>query len=522
MQLVHHHIAHAGRLAPEQPAIISDDRAVSYGQLLASVDAIAAQLAGEGIADGDRVVIFLRDKIDLLLTSYAVMKIGAIAVHVPYDAALFAVQQVVADCTPSLFVTNASDLMEHKRLRSMLPCNLFLVEASRDAAPYSSSVGLRNRSAAASLSRAARAPRREEGALIRYTAGAGAQSKGVLHSQASLIQTARNIIEFTGIGPETREFVTAPLARSFGFGKCTSLLFAGGTIILNDGPLDPVSMVQSVLRHRCNALSAIPSVFMNMFGHMDALLRRIGSQIRFVELGSSAMSAYQKRYFLELFPNARIAQQYGFAEAPRTAFLDLRREQAKIETVGSASPHVEVAVRDGRNKPLAAGSTGEIVTRGAHLMLGYWNDEALTRQAMTPDGWFKTGDYGVLDSDGYLTIKGRRDGMISIDGVRFSTLEIEEHVRELYPNHELCVVGVPDPAGILGEIPVLCYVGRNGQTITASDLSRLLSDRLDKTKIPRIVLRIDPESTRDGKLVREDVQKQFLEESAAPIQEARK
>ncbi len=522
MQLVHDHLVKASRRNPDAPAIICGDVSVTYRQLLVSVDGLSEMIADEGVANGDRVVIVLRNKIDFLVTSYAVMKIGGIAVPIPDDTALFAVQQLVADCAPSLVVTSASDLLEHPRLRSIVECDMFLVEASAEGSPYAHSVGLRARSNGVRTARPIRPPKPGDGALILYTSGTGAAKNGVLLSHTNLIRASRIIIEFTGINTETREFVTTPLTRSFGLAKCWSLHVVGGTVVLNDGPLDPVSMVQSMLRHRSNAFSVVPSAFTNMFGHLESLVQRIGSQVRHIELGSSSMTADQKRHFMGLFPNARICMHYGCTEAPRTGFLDFRKEHDKLDTVGSASPDVEIAVLDERGAALEPGSTGEIATRGGHVMVGYWNNEPLTRTSKTSDGWFKTGDFGFLDEGGYLHLVGRRDEMISMDGVTFSTLEIEEHVRELYPEHELCVVGVPDPAGILGEIPVLCYIGRNGKTIAASDLSRLLADRVDRTKIPRLVFRIEPDSAQDGLLVRENVRKQFMEEFAAPILEHQK
>ena len=148
------------------------------------------------------------------------------------------------------------------------------------------------------------------------------------------------------------------------------------------------------------------------------------------------------------------------------------------------------------------GEVGEIWIRSAQVMLGYWNMPEETEKAVTPDGWFRTGDYGYLDDDGYLHIAGRNDDMITMNGMKFSPLEIEERIREFFPGYEFCVVGISDPAGVLGQIPVFCYAARNGDVITASELSRLLSDKIDRNKIPRVVYRVDPARLLDGKLAR--------------------
>ena len=154
---------------------------------------------------------------------------------------------------------------------------------------------------------------------------------------------------------------------------------------------------------------------------------------------------------------------------------------------------------------------GEILVRGDHIAARYWQNEAANMQRYTEDNWFKTGDYGFLDEEGCPHLLGRKDEMINMDGVMISSLEVEGRIREAYLESEICVVGVPDPAGIVGEIPVLCYVGKNGGIITPSDLSRALSARLDRNQIPRIVYRIESlPITENGKVSRRELRKKII------------
>jgi long-chain acyl-CoA synthetase len=306
----------------------------------------------------------------------------------------------------------------------------------------------------------------------------------------------------------TREFVMAPFHRSFTLTRCRAVLFAGGTLLSTCGPLNPEAVVQAIQRHHGNALSIAPSVFVSLFGRQEALLQRVAPQIRNVELGGAAMLAAQKEHIAALFPNAIVTMPYGLTEAPRTACLEFAEGRARLASAGRATSYAQIAVVDDDGLPCAAGVTGDVLVRGTHVMLGYWRDPARTAAAMRPDGWFRTGDRGTLGADGYLTLAGRSDGLISMDGATISPAEIEERIREFFPAYEFCIVGLPDPAGILGEIPVLCYVPRDGKTITPSELSRLLADRIDRNKIPRIVYRIDPPA--QGRLRRDDVRARLL------------
>ena len=507
---VHEVLVRSALRAPHKTALICDDRTMTYREFLRNIDALGTLLTEQGLARGDRAAILTSDKALFLTAAYAVSKSGGIPVPLADGEALLAIEKMVKDAQPALFITTAGDLLEYPRLRQSIACPLFLIEEAVGTGDYSRSVLLR------STESVARAPAPAEAALILYTAGAGSERRGALLSHRNLIRVAENIIAFTGIDESICEFVAVPLYRSFGLSRCRSILFAGGTMVLTNGPINPVSMVQSILRHHCNALSLIPSGFASLFGHQETLIQRIGAQIRHMELGSSLMLPAQKAHVLELFPNARIVMHYGLTEAPRSAFLDFRESPEKLDTAGKAAPNVEIAVHGTDGELLGADGTGEVAVAGEHVMIGYWRNETLTSASMTRNGWFRTGDIGFLDEEGYLHVIGRKDEVIMMDGMKFSPEEVEESIREVFPGNELCVVGIPDPAGVVGEIPVLCYIARSGNTITASELSRLLSGRIDRNKIPRIVYRVEPSGNGETPLVRERVRQQFLEAFSHP------
>jgi acyl-CoA synthetase (AMP-forming)/AMP-acid ligase II len=157
---------------------------------------------------------------------------------------------------------------------------------------------------------------------------------------------------------------------------------------------------------------------------------------------------------------------------------------------------------------------GEIVVMGGHVTLGYFGDEARTRAAFTSDGAFRTGDYGFVDREGFVHLLGRKDEMINMGGLKISPLELEEKAREAFPDVDLCVVGVPDPEGLAGEVPVLAYVG--ARSIASSDVAIALSQKVERNKLPRSVVRVEAiPKTENGKPIRRALRERLLAKSAS-------
>jgi long-chain acyl-CoA synthetase len=514
VRLVQHYLIEAAQRFPEKTALICDRKMLSYADLIGRMHGLSAVLADRGVQKGDRVLIHLDDKMDFLLACYAVIDRGAIAVPLPEGITFPSVDQIIQNCAPSTIITSRQVLAGFPALRDRFGFKLFSIEHTSEDVQISAVMNMvvfhpDKMSRSDSHERSA-GLEEDDGAMIVFTSGASGK-KGILLSHRNLISASLNSNEFLGIDPSIQEFVGVPFAHSFGLGRSRCIHFAGGTMVVNNGLFDPIGLVQSVLRNQCDAISAVPSGFAALFGRLESLLRRIGPQIRFIELGSAFMPLDHKLKLLDIFPNARICMHYGLAEASQSTFLDFRREQRKLHTVGRAARGVSLLVSNDHGASVDQMEMGEILIHGDHVGVGYWNNDQLNSQSFTADGWLRTGDYGFLDQEGYLHLLGRKDEMINMGGTKISPYEVEEQIHEIYPDCEICVVGVPDPDGIVGEIPVLCYVSDGRVKITAAGLSRVLALRLDRNKIPRVVYRVKhlPRMEND-KVSRGDVRKKII------------
>jgi long-chain acyl-CoA synthetase len=503
--LVHHALQRAAQKHPERPAIFDEGEALTYGDLWDRVERLAAALR-DRVTPESRVVVSLSDKPSFVTAFYAVSAAGGVSVPLADGASEPTVARIVHDCEPEAVLTTDDDLAHLSEDSVIRRCPIVEFPAPNAARRTGSGS---DRSSKRVRSPVPEPPVTENSpALILYTSGTTARQKGVLLSHRNLLQATRNINAFMEIDSDIRECVTVPLTHSFGFGRVRCVFDVGGTLVLQPSGVSALGAIQGLKNHDCNALSWVPAGFALCLKHFEKALRQFGDQVRWIEFGSAPMPLEHKHKLIEIFPNARVCMHYGLTEASRSTFMEFHADQRKLETIGRPSPNVELRIADEEGRPLPPPESGEIQVRGEHVAAGYWRDDELTARALTRDGFLRTGDFGLVDADGYVSLLGRKDDMINMGGINISPLEVEEAIRLAYPGLVMCVVGVPDPEGVSGSIPALCYVGGDRDELTLPAIHRALDSRLDRTKLPRAIFRLDRlPQTESGKIRRKEVQK---------------
>jgi long-chain acyl-CoA synthetase len=492
--LAHHMLLASASLHPEKAAVISASRELSYAELCDRMRAFAGALAsGPARVDrGEAVLVLTSTKADFIAAFYGCLAAGAVAVPVPDGAARATVVDLADASGARTIITDGSIL---RAFSPALDPARFRVIDTGDVGPVQSA-----------LPPVAMNP--SSPAMILFTSGTTAKKKAVLLSHGNIVQATLNINAFVRISERTREYVAVPLYHSFGLGRVRAVLAAGGTLVLGDGPLNPAAMIQTIERQRCNALSTVPAGLAMFSGKLEPVLRRIGPQIEVVELGSAFMSPTQKAALLEIFPRARVCMHYGLTEASRSTFLEFRSESQRLDSVGRAAPNVVIEIRGEDMRVRPPGESGEIVVRGGHVTAGYFRDEERTRASFTEDGAFRTGDFGFLDAEGYVFLLGRKDELINKGGIKISPLELEEKLREVYPDLDFCVVGVPDPEGLAGEVPVMAYVAAS--ELSLGDVLAALAQKVERSKLPSAIARVDSiPRTANGKPMRRVLREQL-------------
>ena len=262
-------------------------------------------------------------------------------------------------------------------------------------------------------------------------------------------------------------------------------LHAGATVFLQPR-FQPGEALQAIARRRPTITLVVPAVMKAMIEHPDWRKTDISS-LRIAGAGSSIIPIDLIRAFH--VRGVPVCQVYGSTETGPTAIV-LRREDAmrKEGSTGTAALHCSIRIVDEHGADVLGGAAGEILVRGPNVMMGYWRDEQATAAAFG-DGWFRTGDIGHRDADGFVWIDERKKDLIISGGENIYPAELEAVLGECPDIADAAVVARPDPKW--GEVPVAVVVRRNGAALASGDVKALFGHRLARFKHPHDVLFVD-------------------------------
>ncbi|MGU7781096.1 AMP-binding protein [Burkholderia sp. PU8-34] len=360
-------------------------------------------------------------------------------------------------------------------------------------------------------------PRVEPGdiAQIQYTSGTTGFPKGALLTHRGLANNGRIYAQVIGAGKGDVWINPMPMFHTAGCGLVTlGALQTGGTHVLPPA-FDPALMLDLVESERGTLMSAVPTMMVRILDH-PALTTFDLSSWRVATLGGAPVPAALVR---RLENTLRVKVGIGFGQTEASPYIAHTREDESRSgwelTVGRPMPHVEVKVADPRSgDTVPIGTLGEIWTRGKCVTKGYFDNEEATRQALTDDGWLRTGDLGSMASDGYLTIQGRMKEMIIRGGENVYPREIEEVLLGHPAVAGVCVVGLPDAEW--GEIVAAFVQLRAGNAEAEHELTDYCRARLASYKTPRVWRFVDAfPQTASGKIQKYVLRDQFLEEARA-------
>lgn len=217
-------------------------------------------------------------------------------------------------------------------------------------------------------------------------------------------------------------------------------------------------------------------------------------------MGSASFSKDEKEELAALLPWTKICMHYGLTEASRSAFMEFHDDIDALDSVGKASPNTLIKIFDESGVECKNGIEGEICIKGQHVMRGYLKTD---NTSAFFGNYFRTGDWGYLDHQGYLYLISRKKDLINIGGKKVSPQEVEDQLNKLEGIEDCACIGVPDPDGILGEV-VKAYIVKSGKKIlTPECINEFLEDRLESYKIPVSYEWIDKiPRTQNGKIQR--------------------
>lgn len=342
----------------------------------------------------------------------------------------------------------------------------------------------------------------EDVAVILYTSGTSGLPKGVPLTQKNLGTCVQGCIESVFRGSNHHFLGLAPLFHSTGFTGTLLAPIQLGVPVTYLGRFSPVATAKAIKDQKCDIVIGVPAMYGAMlnlksatpddFAHTYALI--CGGE----PLPGNIRAAFEHKFGKPLL------QGYGLSETCGPIAVNTPHAQ-RADSVGQLIPNGKVRIVDENNKPLATGQSGEILLGGPTIMHGYLKLPDANKDAMTADGFFRTGDLGHVDSDGYLFITGRAKDMIIVSGEKLAPRELEEMLIKIPTVAEAAVVGKKDESR--GEVPVAFVVAREGQTIDTNALKDALKAQdVPNWKLPREIHVVDslPRSPT-GKVLKRDL-----------------
>lgn len=317
-----------------------------------------------------------------------------------------------------------------------------------------------------------------------YTGGTTGNPKGVMLSHANLTVSALGLTS-TGymFGPGTRYLHAAPMFHLADLAAWTAATLGGGTHVIVPA-FEPGVVARAVAEHRVTDVLLVPVMIQMLVDHPGTTGYDLTS-LRGVMYGASPISQAVLERAMKTFPTASFTQAYGMTELSPVATLlgpDEHRRTELLRAAGRAAPHSEVRIVDAEDTEVPRGAVGEIVVRGGHVMLGYWNLPDETAAALR-GGWMHTGDGGYMDDAGYVFVVDRMKDMIVTGGENVYSAEVENALAS-HPAVAACaVIGVPDEEW--GERVHAVVVRRPGHEVDEAELREHVKTRIAGYKAPR-------------------------------------
>ncbi len=494
----------AAAVSPDKPAIIFGDHSWTYAQLDRGCDAVVTLLAEHGVKQGGRLAYLGKNNDLFFLILIGAIRAGAVLVPVNWRNTAPETAYVLEDSEVSLVIADSEFLPLLKEAdKRGLPTLVVDEEGPQ---------GLRSRIVAAQP--AARTPIDPHAPCLQlYTSGTTGRPKGVVTSQYAF-GIHRHVENVSGYFADwgDDEVLLSPLP-TFHIGGmswvCTALVRGATVHIIADTA--PATILDACLEFGVTRTFIVPTLVRGLIAEMDARNVRVPT-LRGIHYGAASMDPGLLERSVDRF-SCHFLQYYGMTENTGTMSIlgpqehDIRRPHL-LRSVGRPSPGFSVAIRDPQGQLLPVDQPGEIWVKSPSLLIEYWNNPKATSEALI-DGWYRSGDGGRLDKDGYLFLTDRIKDMIVSGGENVYPAEVEAVLRDHPAVMDCAVFGLPHPKW--GEGVTAAVEVRPGHELDTEELIAFARQSLAAYKIPRrIELGVTLPRTASGKVQRGLIRKQFL------------
>jgi long-chain acyl-CoA synthetase len=483
-------LAEAARRRPGHTALVEGERRIAFAELWRQARAQAGALGGLGIGPGDRVALMCPNTAEFPRAYYAILAAGAVVVPVHLLLTAAEAAQVLTTAGVRLMLCHAgrADIGTHAAEKAGIPMYTIGTEAEIPGAAGR----LENLAEVATPIPTLVQRSADDPAVIFFTSGTTSGPKAAVLSHLNLVMNATvNAFDANNLRPDDVALGALPLFHTFGQSVSMNSTWRVGATLVLQPRFDAAAAIELMLAEGVTIFHGVPTMYVGLINAARAATRL--PALKFAISGGAALPASVLREFDQAF-GTQIYEGYGLSETSPTATVNQPVFGARPGTVGHPLWGVEVEIADpdlqDRVEPLPTGSTGEIVIRGHNVFSGYLDQPEATA-AVLVDGWFRTGDLGTRDKDGFVTIAGRIKDLIIRSGFNVYPEEIEEVLLRCPGVAQAAVIGVPDRVHGEEVCAVLVRDGTVAPRPSADDVIDFARRHLARHKYPRRIEFVD-------------------------------
>lgn len=480
-------IAFHARRTPDRCALKYRSEEISYAAFSKRIRIVGGWLTSRGIGPDDVVAVLMKNSAAFLDIAFAVSHIGAIFLPINYRLASDEIAYIVENSGARLLIAD-----EEFGPNAAGPAPIVLVDEGAQA----------NAARLAPRANPAAAHPRLPSDLMRlmYTSGTTDRPKGVMLTYENFYWKSADHVLVLGLNSGTRLLIAGPLYH------VGALDLPGITVLWQGGMLgiqrdfDARQCLAAIEADHLDGAWLAPVMTTALLTCPDRESYNVSS-LRWAIGGGEKTPEARIRAFSQYFTNARYIDAYGLTETVGgDTFMEPGLEITKIGSTGRPVAHVEIEIRDGNGNRVGSGENGEICLRGPKVTRGYWRDPEKTAAAFFGD-WFRSGDVGYLDHDGFLYLTDRKKDMIISGGENIASSEVERVIYEMPQVREVAVIGMPDERW--GEKPVAVVVLADGEKLELPDLTTHCRKQLASFKVPRqLIIRDSLPRNPSGKILK--------------------
>ena len=485
-----------------RPAIVDGDITLTYADLLQRSEQVARSLIALNVQAGDRVALWAPNVYEWIVAACGVHAAGAILVPLNTRMKGAEAADILERSGAKLLFCIGDFLQQHypALLRDCRPATLAHVVVLRgqpraDVAQsgdhaWENFLALGQAVPVQQVHEREAALHADSTADLMFTSGTTGRPKGVMAAHGPTIRAFDEWARVVGLTPDDRYLIVNPFFHTFGYKAGWVAAFVQGATVYPEQVFDAEAVLQRIARDRISFLPGPPTLFLTMLAH-PRLQEFDLSSLRSSVTGAASVPPVLIRRMREELGIANVTTAYGLTECGGCATVCDPADSVETvaSTCGRALPGTEVRCVDEEGHSVPPGQPGEVLLRGYHIMQGYFEDEAATREAIDAEGWLHTGDVGVLDDKGYLRITDRLKDMFIVGGFNCYPAEIERLLADHPDIAQVAVLGVPDER--MGEVGCACIITRSGQPLDSAELIAWARAHMANYKVPRYVLNFE-------------------------------